>query len=65
MGSIPTGRVWKGNLRTGHGAELVPNRYVYHARTGADIAQFNFTDESSFINDVAAARGSSRSSAVR
>ena len=24
VGSIPTGRVWKGNLRTGQGAELVP-----------------------------------------
>jgi hypothetical protein len=77
VGSIPTGRVWKGNLRTGQGAELVPNRgrraigvevdnrnrlwvaggptgdgYVYNASTGADIAQFNFTDEASFVNDV-------------
>ena len=26
--------------------------YVYDARTGADIAQFNFTDDSSFVNDV-------------
>jgi hypothetical protein len=77
VGSIPTGRVWKGNLRTGQGAELVPNRgrraigvevdhrnrlfvaggptgdgYVYNASTGADIAQFNFTDETSFVNDV-------------
>ena len=26
VGSIPTGRVWKGNLRTGQGAELVPDR---------------------------------------
>ena len=78
VGSIPTGRVWKGNLRTGQGAELVPNRgrraigvevdhrnrlwvaggptgdgYVYNASTGADIAQFNFTDESAtFVNDV-------------
>jgi hypothetical protein len=78
VGSIPTGRVWKGSLRTGQGAELVPNRgrraigvevdhrnrlwvaggptgdgYVYNASSGADIAQFNFTDESStFVNDV-------------
>jgi hypothetical protein len=77
VGSIPTGRVWKGNLRTGQGAELVPNRgrraigvevdhrnrlwvaggptgdgYVYNASTGADIAQFNFTDETSFVNDL-------------
>ena len=26
VGSIPTGRVWKGNLRTGQGAVLVPDR---------------------------------------
>ena len=26
VGSIPTGRVWRGDLRTGEGAELVPNR---------------------------------------
>jgi hypothetical protein len=26
--------------------------YVYNASTGADIAQFNFTDETSFVNDV-------------
>ena len=26
--------------------------YVYDARTGADIAQFNFTDDNSFVNDV-------------
>jgi hypothetical protein len=78
VGSIPTGRVWRGNLRTGQGAELVPNRgrraigvevdhrnrlwvaggptgdgYVYNASTGADIAQFNFTDETAtFVNDV-------------
>ena len=78
VGSIPTGRVYRGDLRTGQGAELVPNRgrraigvdvdhrnrlwvaggptgdgYVYNASTGADIAQFNFTDESAtFVNDV-------------
>jgi hypothetical protein len=77
VGSIPTGRIWKGNLRTGQGSELVPDRgrraigvdvdhrgrlfvaggptgdgYVYNARTGADIAQFNFTDDASFVNDV-------------
>jgi outer membrane protein assembly factor BamB len=77
VGSIPTGRVWKGNLRTGQGAELVPDRgrraigvevdhrnrlwvaggptgdgYVYNASTGADVAQFNFTDDASFVNDV-------------
>jgi hypothetical protein len=77
VGSIPTGRVWKGNLRTGQGTELVPDRgrraigvevdhrnrlwvaggptgdgYVYNASTGADVAQFNFTDDASFVNDV-------------
>jgi hypothetical protein len=77
VGSIPTGRVWKGNLRNGQGAELVPNRgrqaigvavdqrnrlfvaggptgdgYVYDARTGADIALYDFTPASSFVNDV-------------
>jgi sugar lactone lactonase YvrE len=77
VGSIPTGRVYRGDLRTGQGAELVPNRgrraigvevdhrnrlwvaggptgdgYVYDASTGGDIAQFNFTDATSFVNDV-------------
>jgi sugar lactone lactonase YvrE len=81
VGSIPTGRVWRGDLRTGQGAVLVPERgrraigvevdrrnrlfvaggptgdgYVYDARTGADIAQFNFTDEGSFVNDVVVTR---------
>ena len=81
VGSIPTGRVWRGDLRTGQGAVLVPERgrraigvevdrrnrlfvaggptgdgYVYNARTGADIAQFNFTDEGSFVNDVVVTR---------
>ena len=26
VGSIPTGRIWRGNLRTGQGAEFIPNR---------------------------------------
>jgi hypothetical protein len=26
--------------------------YVYDTRNGADVAQFNFTDETSFVNDV-------------
>jgi hypothetical protein len=77
VGSIPTGQVWKGNLRNGQGSVLVPDRgrraigvavdnrnrlfvaggptgdgYVYDARTGGDIAQFNFTDDASFVNDV-------------
>jgi sugar lactone lactonase YvrE len=81
VGSIPTGRIWQADLRTGNGFELVPNRgrraigvefdrlgrlfvaggptgdgYVYDARTGADIAQFNFTDATSFVNDVVVTR---------
>jgi sugar lactone lactonase YvrE len=77
VGSIPTGRVWHGDLRTGQGAVLVTDRarraigvdvdhrnrlfvaggptgdgYVYDARTGADIAQYDFTSASSFVNDV-------------
>lgn len=81
VGSIPTGRIWRANLRTGNGTELVPNRgrraigveldhrgrlfvaggptgdgYVYSARTGADIAQFDFTSEASFVNDVVVTR---------
>jgi hypothetical protein len=77
VGSIPTGRVWRGNLRSGQGSVLVPDRgrqaigvdvdhrnrlfvaggptgdgYVYDARTGDDIAQYNFTDANSFVNDV-------------
>jgi hypothetical protein len=77
VGSIPTGQVWRGNLRNGQGSVLVPDRgrraigvavdnrnrlfvaggptgdgYVYDARTGGDIAQFNFTDDASFVNDV-------------
>ncbi len=82
VGSIPTGRIWRGNLRTGQGAEFVPNRgrraigleyderrkrlfvaggplgsgYVYNARNGADIAQFNFASSGSFVNDVVVTR---------
>ena len=26
VGSIPTGRIWRGNLRTGQGAEFIPDR---------------------------------------
>jgi hypothetical protein len=77
VGSIPTGQIWRGNLRTGQGSVVVPDRgrravgvdvdqrnrlfvaggptgdgYVYDARTGADIEQFNFTDDASFVNDV-------------
>ncbi|MGH2922213.1 MAG: superoxide dismutase [Gaiellaceae bacterium] len=81
VGSIPTGRIWRGNLRTGQGSVVVPDRgrraigididnrkrlfvaggplgsgYVYNARTGADIAQYTFTTETSFVNDVVVTR---------
>ena len=38
-------RLWVAGGPTGDG-------YVYNASTGADIAQFNFTDATSFVNDV-------------
>lgn len=82
VGSIPTGRIWRANLRTGSGSEFVPNRgrraigvefdrrhgrlfvaggptgdgYVYDARTGADIAQFDFASGTTFVNDVVVTR---------
>ena len=81
VGSIPTGRVWRGDLRTGEGAVLVPDRgrqatgvdvdhrrrlfvaggptgdgFVYNARTGADIASYNFADSGTFVNDVIVTR---------
>jgi sugar lactone lactonase YvrE len=81
VGSIPTGRVWRGNLRTGQGSVLVPDRgrraigvdvdhrgrlfvaggplgsgYVYNARNGDDIAQYTFTTQASFVNDVVVTR---------
>ena len=80
VGSIPTGRIWRGDLRTGQGAVLVPDRgrraigvdfhrgrlfvaggptgsgFVYNARTGADIAQFNFATAPTFVNDVVVTR---------
>jgi sugar lactone lactonase YvrE len=82
VGSIPTGAVFSGDLRTGQGSVLVPatpdraaiglkvdNRgrlfvagggtgmgFVYDARTGADIAQFELTTDPTFINDVVVTR---------
>jgi sugar lactone lactonase YvrE len=78
VGSIPTGAVWKGNLRTGDGDVFVPPQegrssigleadhrgrlfvaggetgqaYVYDARSGASLAEYQLTTESAFINDV-------------
>jgi sugar lactone lactonase YvrE len=80
VGSIPTGSIWRGDLRTGRGAVLV-NRtgraaigvdvdrgrifvaggptgraFVYDARTGADIATYQLTSGSTFVNDVVVTR---------
>ncbi|HYZ19588.1 MAG TPA: hypothetical protein VE615_08585 [Gaiellaceae bacterium] len=84
VGSIPTGAVVQGDLRTGSRSPLVPaqagraaigidvdNRgrlfvaggptghgYVYDARTGANIADYDFTvgDPPTFVNDVVVTR---------
>jgi sugar lactone lactonase YvrE len=81
VGSIPTGAVYRGSLRTGTGAVLVQPQegrqaigvdydrgrlfvaggptgdgYVYDARSGENVADFEFTDETSFVNDVVATR---------
>ena len=39
VGSIPTGRIWRGNLRTGQGSVLVPDRG--RQATGVDVDQRN------------------------
>ncbi|HKP18472.1 MAG TPA: SMP-30/gluconolactonase/LRE family protein [Gaiellaceae bacterium] len=79
VGSIPTGAVYRGDLKTGQGSVLVPPHtdraaigmktdrhgrlyvaggptgmaFVYDARTGADIAQYDLTDATqTFVNDV-------------
>jgi sugar lactone lactonase YvrE len=80
VGSIPTGAVVRGDLRTGSSSILVPAQagraaigvdidhrgrlfvaggptghgYVYNARTGATIADYDFTvgDPATFVNDV-------------
>ncbi len=81
VGSIPTGSVFRGNLRTGAGTVFVQrtgraaigvdvdNRsrlfvaggptghaYVYHARSGADVAHFMLAAAPTFINDVVVTR---------
>jgi hypothetical protein len=82
VGSIPTGAVVRGDLRTGSRAPLVPAQggraaigvdvdngrrlfvaggptgdgYVYDAQTGGNIADYDFTDEPSFVNDVVITR---------
>lgn len=81
VGSIPTGAVYRGNLRTGTGAVLVPGgtgkaaigvdvdrgrifvaggptgkAFVYSARTGAELATYELTTASTFVNDVVVTR---------
>jgi hypothetical protein len=84
VGSIPTGAVVRGHLRTGNSSTLVPAQagraaigidndhrgrlfvaggptghgYVYDARTGANIADYDFTvgDPPTFVNDVIVTR---------
>jgi hypothetical protein len=84
VGSIPTGAVVRGHLRTGESSILVPAQagraaigidndhrgrlfvaggptghgFVYDARTGANIADFDFTvgDPPTFVNDVIVTR---------
>jgi sugar lactone lactonase YvrE len=82
VGSIPTGAIYRGDLRTGGGSIFVPAQegrsaiglsllndmlfvagggtgqaYVYDARTGAELALFQLTTDSTFVNDVVATRG--------
>jgi hypothetical protein len=82
VGSIPTGAIYRGDLRTGQGAIFIPGAagraaiglelddgrlfvaggptgsgFVYSMKTGALIASQRFTTETSFVNDVAEARG--------
>ena len=77
VGSIPTGAVYRGSLRTGEGNVLVQPQsgraaigvdvdrgrifvagggtgmaFVYDARDGSNIASYDLTDESTFVNDV-------------
>ncbi len=81
VGSIPTGAIYRGDLRTGAGAVFVPGgdgkaaiglaldrgrlfvagggtgkAFVYDARTGATIATYTLTTETTFVNDVVVTR---------
>jgi sugar lactone lactonase YvrE len=82
VGSIPTGAIYRGDLRTGQGAVFIPGAegraaigleldgqrlfvaggptgsgFVYSVKTRALLASQRFTTETSFVNDVADARG--------
>jgi sugar lactone lactonase YvrE len=81
VGSIPTGAVYRGSLRSGAGALLVPGgpgkaaigvevdrgrlfvaggptgkAFVYSARSGAELATYQLTTATTFINDVVVTR---------
>jgi sugar lactone lactonase YvrE len=83
VGSIPSGAIYRGNVRTGAGSVLVPGvsgraalglkvdqhqrlfvaggptgkAFVYDARTGALLAQYQLTMAQTFVNDVVVTRG--------
>jgi sugar lactone lactonase YvrE len=83
VGSIPTGAVYRGDLRTGEGSILVPGAagraavgmkvdvrgrlfvaggstgkgFVYDADTGAELATYQLTTATTFVNDVVVTRG--------
>ena len=81
VGSIPTGAIYRGDLRTGQGAILVPGghgraaigvevsrgrlfvaggstgkAFVYSATTGRELASYQLTTGTTFINDVVVTR---------
>lgn len=81
VGSIPTGAVYRGDVRTGTGSVLVPaasghaavgvefdhgrlfvaggptgKAFVYDATTGAELASYQLTTGTTFVNDVVVAR---------
>jgi sugar lactone lactonase YvrE len=83
VGSIPTGAVYRGDVRTGEGSILVPGAagraavgmkvdvrgrlfvaggstgkgFVYDADTGAELATYQLTTATTFVNDVVVTRG--------
>jgi Strictosidine synthase-like, N-terminal len=82
VGSIPTGAIWRGDVRTGKGSVLVPgvpgraaigleldshgrlwvaggptgHAFVYDARTGRLLADYQLTTGTTFVNDVVVTR---------
>lgn len=83
VGSIPTGAIFRGDLRSGEGQVLVPTQegraaigldvdertnyvyaaggptgklFVYDGDSGANVASFTLTKQSTFVNDVIVTR---------